>query len=188
MRGKQTLWKHLDALARITPACAGKTTLSSLCCGLCPDHPRACGENAEEKRIQQAICGSPPRMRGKQAVMHLQPPVPRITPAHAGKTDGSGDVTFTATDHPRACGENAQYKERLEKHAGSPPRMRGKLPVLLCPHIPCRITPAHAGKTSEKEKGQASDADHPRACGEKCAMLLSAAYRSGSPPRMRGKA
>ena len=30
----------------------------------------------------------------------------RITPACAGKTDGSGDVTFTATDHPRVCGEN----------------------------------------------------------------------------------
>ena len=51
----------------------------------------------------------------------------------------------------------------------------------------CRITPAHAGKTSRSFARRHAGADHPRACGENIAepVLINSVF--GSPPRMRGK-
>ena len=70
------------------------------------DHPRACGENITT--ILQSIyaIGSPPRMRGKPVQRMRLASAPRITPAHAGKTDGVTGAQKTGGDHPRACGEN----------------------------------------------------------------------------------
>ena len=50
-----------------------------------------------------------------------------------------------------------------------------------------RITPAHAGKRCTHSDDEPIRWDHPRACGEKCACLRFCGYRTGSPPRMRGK-
>ena len=45
-------------------------------------------------------------MRGKPSAARRDSSIPRITPAHAGKTLGIGRELYTAPDHPRACGEN----------------------------------------------------------------------------------
>ena len=66
MRGKRADYESVYAMARITPAHAGKTSsVKSVPCGD-TDHPRACGENMATAQPQNATPGSPPRMRGKQ--------------------------------------------------------------------------------------------------------------------------
>ena len=51
------------------------------------------------------------------------------------------------TDHPRGCGENQPIQVLIVKPYGSPPRMRGKLPISAEDIADYRITPADAGKT-----------------------------------------
>ena len=150
MRGKLTAFSLAPVGPGITPAHAGKT---------CPprprrdtgrDHPRACGENFRGGGRMSREEGSPPRMRGK----HRQPcrPCPQtgITPAHAGKTVETVVKLVKDGDHPRACGENANFRLRFRSVSGSPPRMRGKHVRGDKKRGAAGITPAHAGKTRRK--------------------------------------
>ena len=91
------------------------------------------------------------------------------------------------SDHPRACGENYSFSSIMSTQNGSPPRMRGKLFFSLEQSRLERITPAHAGKTTESEAQAPLFSDHPRACGENSDMMMTKSKRVGSPPRMRGK-
>ena len=49
---------------------------------------------------------------------------------------------------------------------GSPPQVRGKLPVVFSIFQCAGITPAGAGKTNTAANCGHSDWDHPRRCGE----------------------
>ena len=95
---------------RIAPACAGKTTPVS---------------------VARSAKGSPPRVRGKLVIYLNGVDLPRITPACAGKTFHHVHDFDQAEDHPRVCGENADRKNRLAGTIGSPPRVRGKLHIIL---------------------------------------------------------
>ena len=132
--------------------------------------------------------GSPPRMRGK--AIHLFSPfcTVGITPAHAGKRQEYTAMACIREDHPRACGEKYMNLMKEQREKGSPPRMRGKVQPARGVRHPCRITPAHAGKSWPTTCWSRSTRDHPRACGEKaiCAPVHKGLW--GSPPRMRGKA
>ena len=70
---------------------------------------------------------------------------------------------------------------------GSPPHVRGKARRVCVDTAGSRITPAHAGKSSQNEICWRRPWDHPHMCGEKgvYAMLYTGLW--GSPPRMRGK-
>ena len=68
-------------------------------------------------------------MRGKQQGYSEEDFDRRITPADAGKTLIGFMVGCSAEDHPRGCGENKAPLRGLFGQLGSPPRMRGKLPV-----------------------------------------------------------
>ena len=71
----------------------------------------------------------------------------RITPACAGKTKEVKQKVTYEKDHPRVCGENSQCHRLHTQGRGSPPRVRGKLMVLVEHKHGGRITPACAGKT-----------------------------------------
>ena len=86
MRGKQCPPLCRCCGVRITPAHAGKTRARCAWLLTRTDHPRACGENRCLSFHAFPPAGSPPRMRGKQAVSLNLRLMPRITPAHAGKT------------------------------------------------------------------------------------------------------
>ena len=167
MRGKLRLFVNDSDGIRITPAHAGKTFGITKITGLESDHPRACGENASNAINSAVGFGSPPRMRGKPSHLLFSSRSRRITPAHAGKTGGSVRSCLSISDHPRACGENFFIKRLTFFPGGSPPRMRGKPNSARAVSLCVRITPAHAGKTSNKSS--------------------SSAVVAGSPPRMRGK-
>ena len=66
--------------------------------------------------------------------------------------------------------------------------MRGKDKVNDCTDEAGRITPAYAGKRLTSGSKEQHKGDHPRVCGEKESGCAACAARSGSPPRMRGKA
>ena len=130
MRGKPGFRGLRSACQRITPADAGKTTISSGVSGVSTDHPRGCGENCAGISRPSNITGSPPRMRGKPSSKKQGLMKVRITPADAGKT---------------------RFKKRYGYFIyGSPPRMRGK-PFADAFREPIYgITPADAGKTLKR--------------------------------------
>ena len=109
VRGKQLKQHCAECCARITPAGAGKTRISSSLNGVRSDHPRRCGENANLSSHQKAFPGSPPQVRGKRHHVYRGCSVKRITPAGAGKTIQSTCAICLTKDHPRRCGENGAY-------------------------------------------------------------------------------
>ena len=108
MRGKGLSELAHTKKARITPACAGKTTSVLPSTLPATDHPRVCGENAVEGRFFVKTAGSPPRVRGKHYLLRSAYRLPRITPACAGKTGHGRAKSVRHADHPRVCGENKQ--------------------------------------------------------------------------------
>ena len=146
-----------------------------------------CGENFAICFCDGLPVESPPRMRGKQAILSLGLEEVRITPAHAGKTLHRLHLRLGCPDHPRVCGENFAICFCDGLPVESPPRMRGKLPPFVLLFLGGRITPAHAGKTSKSALTGCSPPDHPRACGENCWKTGDIKASVGSPPRMRGK-
>ena len=152
---------------RITPAHAGKTFRTQWIWSLNRDHPRTCGKDLrfpirllacigspphmrERRRIvgiSAKVCGSPPHMRERPLRPSLNGEPPRITPAHAGKTDHVIIPCGLCWDHPRTCGKDHIFQAGLRIGAGSPPHMRERLCCASIAKTRKRITPAHAGKT-----------------------------------------
>ena len=146
-------------------------------------------------------------MRGKGDWTTDHPGQTGITPAYAGKSCLKSHRSTSGRDHPRVCGEKAYSRVIIGSLWGSPPRMRGKEPVILGVFVIQGITPAHAGKRRSDWIIRSTYWDHPRVCGEKperfffipkqlgsprvCGEKLAAKAGSingmGSPPRMRGK-
>jgi len=130
--------------------------------------------------------GSPPHMRGTQIYLWQDYRMARITPAHAGNTNGEHVGAGRAGDHPRTCGEHSILSNLRLCRFGSPPHMRGthisSAEFQLC----YRITPAHAGNTGIFSTRQNRSQDHPRTCGEHMRQAPVRLWDTGSPPHMRG--
>ena len=126
-------------------------------------------------------------MRGKHAVAADLHGHVRIIPAHAGQTTSGLPGSVTSSDHPRACGANVEMHASLGSHAGSSPRMRGKLHQVQRATHADRIIPAHAGQTRARSRRPYPPTDHPRACGANTWALTGSIKEDGSSPRMRGK-
>ena len=106
MRGKHVLPDCIPTQGRIIPAHAGQTPGLHLRRCRMPDHPRACGANAQGQQQRMTASGSSPRMRGKRMARPQHQAHSRIIPAHAGQTAWHRCHMVTQTDHPRACGAN----------------------------------------------------------------------------------
>ena len=154
VRGKRRWGDDFARKCGITPACAGKTIKREAVEEATEDHPRVCGENHPNTMRRKTLRGSPPRVRGKQPRVIVNPLNVRITPACAGKTNPRIAGYGRPEDHPRVCGENGQEITGPIGDSGSPPRVRGKhAPFKFQPHIG-RITPACAGKTQRNQTKQ----------------------------------
>ena len=127
-------------------------------------------------------------MRGKDTIRELLSSVFRITPAYAGKSFSVEICLFGNKDHPRLCGEKADFILSAGNCSGSPPPMRGKVPTVGIYKTPVGITPAYAGKSFPRCIFPQNHRDHPRLCGEKRYIYIKIFSNSGSPPPMRGKA
>ena len=89
----------------ITPACAGKRTVTTKEAFQKQDHPRVCGEKFRARLCLSIFRGSPPRVRGKAFPSMCAPSTFRITPACAGKRRFCCRLCRFVQDHPRVCGE-----------------------------------------------------------------------------------
>ena len=95
-------------MLRITPAYAGKSSLSAFLMMLTKDHPRLCGEKRLQVMTGLVSMGSPPPMRGKESDGKDGTIANGITPAYAGKSRFDVIPYLTLQDHPRLCGEKLE--------------------------------------------------------------------------------
>ena len=86
-------------------------------------------------------------MRGKESDLDAALQAVGITPACAGKRVAFSLLRVAFRDHPRVCGEKGFAPGFTPKTDGSPPRVRGKVPLKLVSGAFKRITPACAGKS-----------------------------------------
>ena len=174
MRGKVQVQAKPSSGQGITPAHAGKSCGQSLQERGRQDHPRTCGEKLKGKQGQKQAKGSPPHMRGKVPSPEKGEPTLRITPAHAGKRPASPRARRGRRDHPRTCGEKRLRRQCARRSKGLPPHMRGKEVRANIAALGRGITPAHAGKSSTFFRAPAGTWDHPRTCGEKRRVSVTA--------------
>ena len=151
-RGRRDPCTRRRPHARITPACAGKTTVARVQFNVGKDHPRMRGEDLSCWVSCWWRRGSPPHARGRRYIPCRGVQSRRITPACAGKTESATEANIAAADHPRMRGEDSLALMRLPRSRGSPPHARGRLnePPDRVPHA--RITPACAGKTRRSSR------------------------------------
>ena len=126
------------------------------------------GEKFRGLPPKDALKGSPPRGRGKDALHFLRRLSTGITPAWAGKSSGQESPTQCRRDHPRVGGEKFLHV------------------IWLC--LREWITPAWAGKSWNGAAAGGIGGDHPRVGGEKIVRFPVLSPVKGSPPRGRGKA
>ena len=87
-RGKVQVRAEDGDRRRITPACAGKSTIVTELAPSVRDHPRVRGEKLPSPSASISTAGSPPRARGKDLPDALAACGAGITPACAGKRAG----------------------------------------------------------------------------------------------------
>ena len=187
VRGKQAHVRLRRRPARLIPARAGKTRGWPGGCSPTPAHPRACGENGRRPPGPLRPAGSSPRVRGKPFPYGKYPRLIRLIPARAGKTNSRRTRPTAPGAHPRACGENSDCSSDAFAVDGSSPRVRGKPRSTGRRNRPQRLIPARAGKTGGSVCRSASQAAHPRACGENTRVVFLIRRGLGSSPRVRGK-
>ena len=105
MRGKAIDFALIGLNFRITPAYAGKRIRFFGSNSRRQDHPRLCGEKPLFLFWHYEKLGSPPPMRGKVQIIQRGKAGFGITPAYAGKRQGSYFKVSVIEDHPRLCGE-----------------------------------------------------------------------------------
>ena len=187
MRGKRGQCFRHGRNERNIPAYAGKTLLAWKCPNTWTEHPRVCGENDAEVGLVAVTGGTSPRMRGKPCAQAKFRWWHRNIPAYAGKTNHPQPAANSAKEHPRVCGENSTPNGHVPIFGGTSPRMRGKLPRSAVPPLGRRNIPAYAGKTQLGTSAAATEAEHPRVCGENSSAGILKFLAYGTSPRMRGK-
>ena len=147
-RGRGKGWNPcwMGLLNRITPAWAGKSCIALRRFARCGDHPRVGGEKSPASVPRVYGPGSPPHWQGKGRRVVDHHPLPRITPAWAGKRQTAAMPRTMTRVHPRMGREKTMYFEDKYFCRGSPPRRRGKVVLTEHHHAAKRITPAWAGK------------------------------------------
>ena len=113
MRGKAIAQTSSCRRTGITPAYAGKSFVSFFHCTTFWDHPRVCGEKKVMRGAKDKRMGSPPHVRGKDAVKRHSARGFGITPACAGKRLRTLQRSSVSGDHPRMCGEKLVERSTL---------------------------------------------------------------------------
>ena len=165
-RGKRLAARSGYDPGGLIPAHAGKTR-SRICSESAPAaHPRSRGENISRSKLDTSLIGSSPLTRGKRPPGSPRPQLPRLIPAHAGKTVQQRRGGKFGGAHPRSRGENLPGTRNSPPSRGSSPLTRGKRPPgSPRPQLP-RLIPAHAGKTVQQRRGGKFGGAHPRSRGE----------------------
>ena len=171
-----------------TPACAGKGK-NRRCCRPCArEHPRVRGEGRTGRRRHRWSAGTPPRARGRVRPHRFSAAALGNTPACAGKGRGSLRHRRPHREHPRVRGEGQSGKLSSHSMMGTPPRARGRVPLMVKKTDKNGNTPACAGKGRSTHAGRECEWEHPRVRGEGLRRYGSCERLPGTPPRARGRA
>ena len=96
-------------------------------------------------------------------------------------------VQSEAGDHLRVCGADEIFAAEAEDAAGSPPRVRSRLPQGFDLGKPFGITSACAEQTRSLSPLWTVGRDHLRVCGADTADSTQDYSDAGSPPRVRSR-
>ena len=151
------------------------------------DHPRTRGDKDPQTSAVRLSDGSPPHTRGQVFAALSAYRRQRITPAHAGTSFLIGKPYLSYRDHPRTRGDKVNWVFRLLRGLGSPPHTRGQARIATVFLSLSRITPAHAGTSTQSEYFPFSWRDHPRTRGDKEGWCRYECRTDGSPPHTRGQ-
>ena len=110
-----------------------------------------------------------------------------ITPAYAGKSRCRSRMSPDRWDHPRVCGEEVNGEITDCQRPGSPPRMRGRVLPDRGRVVGVGITPAYAGKSSQRPFMLTAKSGSPPRMRGRGSVRYRVMKLSGSPPRMRGR-
>ena len=130
------------------------------------DHPRMCGEHAEDSARVELSWGSSPHVRGAHIVHRAVVADDGIIPACAGSTLPFRTLKTAYRDHPRMCGEHRGLSANEAARTGSSPHVRGARVSGLRYFAISGIIPACAGSTPQSSVQSTLAWDHPRMCGE----------------------
>ena len=134
-------------IARIIPACAGRTDGKQPTAMHASDHPCVCRENNIFLVSGYVSIGSSLRVQGEPPLLHAPHGENWIIPACAGRTCMTRPRCQFKSDHPCVCRENWQIWANVALEVGSSLRVQGEPPDdPLEPDEP-RIIPACAGRT-----------------------------------------
>ena len=186
-RGKLPFGFRREPVSRLIPAHAGKTPCLHLSICDWPAHPRSRGENVPHIRWRFATPGSSPLTRGKRCRSRSPGRIPRLIPAHAGKTVGQCTRRTGVPAHPRSRGENGALPAQGMTLEGSSPLTRGKRIQQHADQVSIRLIPAHAGKTRRSCHRARRWPAHPRSRGENASRDAHNSEPTGSSPLTRGK-
>ena len=110
----------------------------------------------------------------------------RFIPACAGNASKAALPSCRQSVHPRVCGERISGKPAAVGWRGSSPRVRGTQPKMREQRGRDRFIPACAGNATCGQFEVATDAVHPRVCGERLQRQPWLRSTNGSSPRVRG--
>ena len=152
---------------RITPAHAGTSPLNVAKVLMGQDHPRTRGDKQQNAVSAEIDQGSPPHTRGQVPARCRARKDGRITPAHAGTRRSLEHFQEREMDHPRTRGDKATPATLRTRTRGSPPHTRGQVCLASETFQGMRITPAHAGTSTNGRFLWGTRTDHPRTRGDK---------------------
>ena len=110
---------------RFIPACAGNAQTCSAINTSETVHPRLCGERKCRSKINRAVGGSSPPVRGTHVLIFAECVQQRFIPACAGNAGMLLEIIRVAPVHPRLCGERHKASRRRPSFSGSSPPVRG---------------------------------------------------------------
>ena len=145
VRGTAVLISRIIISTRFIPACAGNRPTAVQQHHMRAVHPRVCGEQQLKRGLRMASRGSSPRVRGTVRGAWIGRDGQRFIPACAGNSANKSSLIFSASVHPRVCGEqHITIKQRVRDH-GSSPRVRGTASLIHASISNRRFIPACAG-------------------------------------------
>ena len=186
-RGKQEARTGREILCGLIPAHAGKTRQAPRADRASTAHPRSRGENISPGTNTFMVGGSSPLTRGKRIRRWSSSGLPRLIPAHAGKTSRLSAAPQACRAHPRSRGENQMTYGIDLTEVGSSPLTRGKPRFSGRAELRPRLIPAHAGKTRSRQPFCSGLGAHPRSRGENPRRGRCHREADGAHPRSRGE-
>ena len=185
-RGTVGIQRGRSLVKRFIPAHAGNSRPCTRRASGSAVHPRARGEQQSSLPFFWRGCGSSPRTRGTGRHEPDSGRARRFIPAHAGNRLQSSRRAAGRGVHPRARGEQRQFRMSSALYDGSSPRTRGTGRPHRRSARRCRFIPAHAGNSAGYASRGREPAVHPRARGEQDRPAEASPSWAGSSPRTRG--